>query len=78
MICGIASIVLPFLGLATAIAALIFGLIGRKQIQTKGGTGMGQALVGIVLGSFFFAFYAILIAVLITAHVTNCRHGFNC
>ena len=77
MVLGICAF-FPFFGLLVAVAALIFGFIARRQIQLRGGSGRGQALAGIILGSIVTVFYLFLFTVLITAHVTNCRHGFNC
>ena len=77
MVLGICAF-FPFFGLLFAIGALIFGFIARRQVQLRGGGGRGQALAGIILGSIVTVFYLFLFTVLITAHVTNCRHGFNC
>ncbi|MHB8431332.1 MAG: DUF4190 domain-containing protein [Acidimicrobiales bacterium] len=77
MLLGLGSVI-PFLGLLTAIAAIIVGFIARRQVLARGEKGRGQALAGIILGCAITVFYLFLFTVLITAHVTNCRHGYNC
>jgi hypothetical protein len=54
LILGLISIPLMFccIGLGTGIVSLILGILGRKEIQSSGGTqtGDGMALAGIIIG----------------------------
>lgn len=54
LILGLISIPLMFccIGLGTGIVSLVLGILGRKEIQSSGGTqtGDGMALAGIIIG----------------------------
>jgi len=63
LICGIAEI--PTLGVS-AIPAVIFGSMARKQIRETGERGEGLAVAGLVLGWIVFAcFFAAVLGVMI-------------
>jgi hypothetical protein len=63
---SIASLVLGILGwlyLIPAILALIFGYVGKKQIDQSGGAqgGRGMAVAGIVLGWVWVGIFALVL-----------------
>lgn len=67
---GILSIVLFWLtfvlGIVFAIASIILGFIGKKQVSEGNGTGRGWAITGIVLGAvtiFLTAIFMIIIMI---------------
>jgi hypothetical protein len=70
MILGIAGIPLSFcygMGVLSSIAALITGIIARKQIKDSAGkeTGDGMALAGIILGSIFGILILLAVVVIV-------------
>ena len=72
-LCGL----IPFVGLAGAIAGIVMGFIARRQIRESGGTqgGEGMALAGIIIGIALLAIEVlIVVAVLVGAnHVSHCQ-----
>jgi hypothetical protein len=50
-IVGIMSAIVPFVGIVLGALALGLGLAARSQIRREGGSGDGQALAGIILGT---------------------------
>lgn len=54
MVLGILSLI-PMLGMV----ALILGIVGVSQAKKRAESGAGMGVAGIVLGSFFTAFYVV-------------------
>jgi hypothetical protein len=62
--CGIGQILI---GILAGIPALILGIIALNQIKTRGESGRGMAIAGIVLGAIgILGFIIIIIAVVAT------------
>ena len=67
LVCGIAAFLI--LGIVGGALALIFGYIGRRQIDESGGaqTGRGMATAGIVLGWISIALFVIVILIVVAS-----------
>jgi hypothetical protein len=56
-----------------SVLALVFGYIARRQIQENGERGDGMAITGIILGWVGVAFFALFIALIVTAALSTSR-----
>ncbi|GAA1087426.1 DUF4190 domain-containing protein [Tsukamurella spumae] len=68
LVCGIVSFPLGCaygLGIITAIAALIMGIIAMKQVKETGQDGHGMALSGVILGGVYIALFVIAIVIIV-------------
>ena len=67
LVCGVGQFLLGLLivgNILLAIPALVLGVVGLRQVSTRGEQGRGMAIAGIVLGALgiiYFAFVLILI-----------------
>jgi hypothetical protein len=61
-----------------AILALIFGLIGLRQIERTGQGGRGLAIAGIVLGGVGIAGLVLFIVLAAIGSTVHCTVGYNC
>ena len=60
MVCGIASLIIPFVGTATAIVGLILGVLSKKKSQ-EAGMPSGMATAGIVCSVIALAISILMI-----------------
>jgi hypothetical protein len=62
-----------FLCLIGGILALVFGYVGRRQIDESGGTqgGRGMAIAGIVLGWVWVGLAALWIVIVVISAITD-------
>ncbi|MCS3780227.1 DUF4190 domain-containing protein [Tsukamurella ocularis] len=77
LVCGILSFPLGCaygLGIATAIAAVVLGIIGMKQVKVSGQSGHGMALAGVILGGVYIALFIIAIIIIV---VVAANGGFD-
>lgn len=69
LVLGICSLVLPYVGTATAIVGLILGVLAKQKLS-EAGAPTGMATAGIVLSIISLA-WAILVIVLCSACATG-------
>lgn len=60
LVLGIASLVVPFIGLLAAPVGLVLGVIGRRRAR-RGARGGGFAVAGITLSAVAFLFWALVV-----------------
>ncbi|MEX2975206.1 DUF4190 domain-containing protein [Streptomyces sp. C184] len=71
MVIGIASLVIPFIGIVTGPLAIIFAARARREIQHTGQKGDGMAIAGLVTGIVGCIGYAIFVVLLIIGVATG-------
>lgn len=65
IILGVASLVIPFIGIFAAIAGIIFSFKSLKTIKVTNETGKGLAITGLVSSIVCILFYILAIVLLI-------------
>ncbi|GAB7033801.1 DUF4190 domain-containing protein [Streptomyces sp. NPDC021749] len=71
MVTGIASLVIPFIGIITGPLAVILGTKARNEIRRTGQKGDGLAIAGLVTGIIGCVGYAIFVILLIIGAATG-------
>ncbi|MBL1092622.1 MULTISPECIES: DUF4190 domain-containing protein [Streptomyces] len=71
MVTGIASLVIPFIGIVTGPLAIVLGTRARSEIQRTGQKGDGLAIAGLVTGIIGCVGYAIFLVLLIIGATTG-------
>ncbi len=74
MVLGILGILLAWTlwGVVLPILAVIFGILGRRQAQERGGQGSGMAMAGLIMGIIgIVEFLAVLVVVVLLADDVN-------
>lgn len=77
---AVASLVLGIVGLLISlfgvlpILAIVFGAVGRRQIDQGGGRGRGMATAGLILGVIGLILFVVVLVV-VGIHPTSFGHG---
>lgn len=71
MVTGIASLVIPFIGIVTGPLAIVLGTRARGEIQRTAQKGDGLAIAGLVTGIIGCVGYAIFLILLIIGAATG-------
>ena len=50
LVLGIGGLIIPFIAPILAILAVVFGVLGLKEVKASGEKGHGMALAGIIMG----------------------------
>jgi len=72
---GLVSFVVCWLGIFTGIAALVLGLVARRQIRDRDEQGGGMAIAGAITGGLAALLYVAFLTLTIVASVTSPGYG---
>jgi hypothetical protein len=63
LVLGIVSMCVPYVGIVTGVIAIVFGVLGMKEVDRDPQTvkGKGMAITGLVLGAVALVLYIIVI-----------------
>lgn len=77
-ISGLATLVLCGIGIVPAILGVIFGIIGKKKVETSGGTlqGRGMALAGAICGAVAIGLFLIWIVLVIVSSIASDSNSY--